>query len=75
MNNRLLQMSNKIRISKRIELIEGLENIKNLKFKYWNACDSKKPANILDCFWSEDVYINFEDFGIFASAHDMVKKY
>ena len=62
-------------IKERIERIHAINNIKNLKFKYWNACDSKKPADILECFYTEKIYINFEDFGIFTSAKDMVKKY
>jgi len=62
-------------IKERIERIQAINSIKNLKFKYWNACDSKKPADILECFYTEKIYINFEDFGIFTSARDMVKKY
>ena len=62
-------------IKERIERIHAINNIKNLKFKYWNACDSKKPADILECFYTEKIYINFEDFGVFTSARDMVKKY
>ena len=68
-------MKNNINIKDRIESIQGTSNIKNLKFKYWNACDSKKPADILSCFCKDSVYIDFEDFGIFSSAKDMVTKY
>ena len=68
-------MKSSANISERIESIQAINTIKSLKFKYWNACDSKKPADILACFWSGDVYINFEDFGIFSSAQDMVTKY
>ena len=68
-------MKNNINIKDRIESIQGTNNIKNLKFKYWNACDSKKPADILSCFCKDSVYIDFEDFGIFSSAKDMVTKY
>ena len=68
-------MKSSANISERIESILAINTIKNLKFKYWNACDSKKPADILACFWADDVHINFEDFGIFSSAQDMVTKY
>jgi len=68
-------MKSSTNIIDRIESIQSINTIKNLKFKYWNACDSKKPADILASFWAEDVYINFEDFGIFSSAQDMVTKY
>ncbi len=68
-------MKNNRNINERIESIHAVTTIKNLKFKYWNACDSKKPADILSCFCLDKVYINFEDFGIFSSAQAMVKKY
>jgi hypothetical protein len=68
-------MKSSTNISERIEIIKAINSIKNLKFKYWNACDSKNPADILDCFYADNLYINFEDFGIFSSAQDMVKKY
>ena len=62
-------------ITARIEVIQAINDIKNLKFKYLNACDLKKPNDILGCFDSRKVYIDFEDFGIFSSAQDMVEKY
>ena len=57
-------MRNNKDINQRIESIYAITTIKNLKFKYWNACDLKKPDEILSCFCKDDVYIDFEDFGI-----------
>ena len=68
-------MRNNKDINQRIESIQAVTTIKNLKFKYWNACDLKKPDDILSCFCKDDVYIDFEDFGIFTSVQAMVKKY
>ena len=68
-------MKNNQDMNERVESIHAVSNIKNLKFKYLNACDLKKPADILSCFCMDNVYINFEDFGIFSSAKAMVKKY
>ena len=62
-------------ISERIEALQAINLIKNLKFRYWNACDLKKPADISGCFCSDEVYINFEEFGTFSAAKDMVEKY
>jgi len=53
-------------IETRIEAIQAIGEIKNLKYKYFNACDSKKPADILKCFESNRVHIDFEDFGVFS---------
>lgn len=68
-------MNIKENISARIETIQAVNDIKNLKFKYLNACDLKKPNGILECFDLKKVYIDFENFGIFSSAQDMVQKY
>ena len=68
-------MNTREKLHSRIEAIQAVYDIKNLKFKYLNACDSKKPSDILGCFDSKKVYIDFEDFGVFSSAQDMVKKY
>ena len=68
-------MKNKMDLSKRIESLEAISAIKDLKFKYWKACDTKKPITVLKCFHPDKVEIDFEDFGIFHSAQDMVDKY
>ena len=68
-------MRNNQDINERVESIHAVSTIKNLKFKYWHACDLKNLIDILSCFCMDDVYINFEDFGIFSSAKAMVKKY
>ena len=34
-------------ITARIEAIQAVNDIKNLKFKYLNACDLKKPNDIV----------------------------
>ena len=57
-------------VSKRIESLEAISAIKDLKFKYWKACDAKKPIAVLKCFHPDKVEIDFEDFGIFHSAQD-----
>ena len=68
-------MKNVMDVSKRIESLEAISAIKDLKFKYWKACDTKKPIAVLKCFHADKVKIDFEDFGIFHSAQDMVEKY
>lgn len=68
-------MKNMMNVSKRIESLEAISAIKDLKFKYWKACDAKKPMTVLECFHLDKVEIDFEDFGFFHSAQDMVDKY
>lgn len=68
-------MTNKENINKRISSLQAIYDIRDLKFKYWNACDSKSPIKILECFFSDEVHIDFEEFGVFSFASDMVNKY
>jgi hypothetical protein len=68
-------MTNIESINKRISSLQAIYDIRDLKYKYWNACDSKSPAKILECFFSDEVHIDFEEFGIFSFARDMVDKY
>lgn len=68
-------MTNKENINKRISSLQAIYDIRDLKFKYWDACDSKSPIKILECFSPNKVHIDFEEFGVFSFASDMVDKY
>jgi len=68
-------MNGENNLAQRIEIINSVLEIKNLKYSYWAACDQKEPKTILDSFYKGNVHIDFEDFGIFTSANDMVEKY
>ena len=68
-------MSSIEKLNQRISLLEADTEIKELKYRYWNACDSKNPKAILKCFDANDVVIDYEDFGVFSSALNMVNKY
>jgi len=68
-------MTNIEKLSERLSLLEADSNIKALKYRYWNACDSKNPNDILKCFDDGEVSIDYEDFGVFSSSLDMVNKF
>jgi hypothetical protein len=59
----------------RIKNLEDHDLITKLKYRYWNACDAKDSTLMLDCFSTKAVKINYEDFGIFDSAKEMVDKF
>jgi hypothetical protein len=59
----------------RIKNLEDHDLITKLKYRYWNACDSKDSILMLDCFSTKAVKIDYEDFGIFDSAKEMVNKF
>tara|TARA_B110000305_G_C19461067_1_gene654407 strand:- start:3209 stop:3706 length:498 start_codon:yes stop_codon:yes gene_type:complete len=68
-------MNASITLEQRIANLEAISEIKGLKYRYWQACDQKDPHSMIECFASEGVVIDYEDFGCFKSADLMVKKY
>ena len=59
----------------RIKNLEDHDLITKLKYRYWNACDAKDSILMLDCFSTKAVKIDYEDFGLFDSAKEMVDKF
>jgi hypothetical protein len=68
-------MEGHLSLEQRVTRLEDIHAIKRLKYNYWKACDAKNPASVLQCFSSKEVHIDYEDFGLFRSAQDMVDKY
>lgn len=68
-------MEGHLSLEQRVTRLEDIHAIKRLKYNYWKACDGKNPTSVLQCFSSKEVHIDYEDFGLFRSAQDMVDKY
>ena len=62
-------------INKRITHLEDYEAIKNLKYRYFDACDKKDTQSMIECFSHNTVHIDYEDFGKFNTAKKMVYKF
>ena len=62
-------------INKRITHLEDYEAIKNLKYRYFDACDKKDTQSMIECFSHNAVHIDYEDFGKFNTAKKMVNKF
>lgn len=55
-------------LTQRIEALEQIESIKNLKYRYWRACDGKDPIAFRDCFIREGASIDYGQLGSFDDA-------
>lgn len=68
-------MTQKSKIEQRIQQLEDQQAILELKFRYFNACDEKKPEEILACFAEGEIDINFGHIGSFNRREDFVALY
>lgn len=66
-------MSDLNTLLQRIEHLETVEAIKSLKYRYLNACDEKRPDEVLACFAPGKVAIDFGHIGQFETAQDFVQ--
>lgn len=62
-------------LDQRIQQLEAQQDILDLKFRYFNACDEKQPGEILECFSEGDIDINFGHIGSFNRREDFVALY
>ena len=56
---------------RRIDNLEQIEAIKNLKYRYWRACDAKDPKTFRDCFIASGARIDYGRLGAFDDADPM----
>ena len=59
-------------LARRIARLEAIEAIKQLKAKYFFACDNKQPELVRTCFIDGDMLIDYGRVGSFSNADDMV---
>jgi hypothetical protein len=62
-------------LEQRIARLEAIEAIKQLKAKYFLACDNKQPTVVRSCFVDGDMVIDYGRVGSFTNADDMVAIY
>jgi len=61
--------------SEKILYLDDVNEIKNLKYRYFIACDNHNISQIEACFCGGDIHIDFENFGTFSSIQSMLKVY
>ena len=59
-------------IEQRLTELEDIESIKQLKARYWFACDQRDGVGVKDCFASSDLLIDFGFIGQFTDIDEFV---
>ena len=59
-------------IEQRLQRLEDIEAIRQLKARYFHACDAKDVATIRDCFGSGEIHIDYGAIGQFRAREDFV---
>ena len=62
-------------INKRIQVLEDIEEIKNLKSRYLNACDDQDPDKAMNCFASGKIIIDMGHVGFFETRESFAELY
>ena len=60
-------------IADRLAVLEAVEQIKNLKHRYWRACDAKDPDGFREAFVAHGAVIDYGPLGRFDDAAPMVE--
>lgn len=62
-------------IEQRIQRLEDIEAIRQLKARYFHACDTKDTATIRSCFAEQEVVIDYGQIGVFTDVDAFVEIY
>ena len=59
-------------LEQRIARLEAIEDIRQLKARYFQACDRKDPDAVRECFASGDIDLRYGRIGDFTSREEML---
>ena len=62
-------------LARRVQRLEDIEAIRQLKARYLNACDQKLPDRVRECFADGRVVIDVDYRGVYETADDFVAYY
>ena len=62
-------------LAKRIERLEAIEAIRQLKARYFNACDAQDPEGASQCFAPGEVLIDMGHIGVFRHREEFAALY
>lgn len=60
-------------IEQRVAALEKIEAIKELKYRYWRACDAKDPRGFRDAFIASGARIDYGRLGAFDDVEPMAR--
>lgn len=59
-------------LEKRVQILEDIESIKRLKFRYARACDNKYDADeMIEIFTEDAIWDGGKEFGIYKGKREM----
>ena len=59
-------------VEQRLARLEAIEAIRQLKARYFDACDSKDPERVRACFAPGDIDLRYGRIGHFGNREDML---
>jgi hypothetical protein len=59
-------------LEQRLARLEAIEDIRQLKARYFHACDAKQPESVRECFAPGDIELRYGRIGNFANREDML---
>ncbi len=59
-------------IQKRLERLEAIEDIRQLKARYFHACDHKQPDVVRECFAAGPIELRYGRIGNFTDREQML---
>lgn len=68
-------MADVLTLEQRIDRLEAIEAIRQLKAEYFKTCDNKQPEAVRACFVDGPVVIEYGRIGSFTSADAMVAEF
>lgn len=60
-------------VEQRLARLEAIEDIKQLKYRYFYACDTKQPDLVSECFSPGEIELHYGRIGEFDSREQMVE--
>ena len=66
-------MENTHSLAARLQALEDIEAIKCLKYRYFQACDSKDPAAFRNCFADGEIVIEYGRIGSYSQRDELTQ--
>jgi hypothetical protein len=61
-----------VNLEQRLSRLEAIEDIRQLKARYFQACDRKDPAAVRECFLPGAIDLRYGRIGEFSNREDML---
>jgi len=62
-------------VEQRLARLEAIEAIRQLKHRYFQACDRKQPERVRECFAEGEVALSYGRIGAFSTREQLLEVY